>query len=220
MTSVVRTAGSHMYDELIAVHTIMRRGTVLTAEAFARFADAGSAGAVDAKTLVNTARWLVTFVHHHHASEDELFWPVLRELFPEASGKLDDLTAEHEALDAELQALTTAIDGVAAGERAAAERGASAAAKVRDLLAGHLDDEEPALVELFPQVPDAEMIRLRKAIVDGAPRSGPDLLFGLLEDPDRPAGYGEMMSDLPAPLRWLRPVLLNRYRSRKKALGG
>lgn len=62
-------------------------------------------------------------------------------------------------------------------------------------------------------------IRLRKAIVDGAPRSGPDLLFGLLEDPDRPAGYGEMMSDLPAPLRWLRPVLLNRYRSRKKALG-
>lgn len=72
---------------------------------------------------------------------------------------------------------------------------------------------------MFPQVPDAEIVRLRKAIIDGAPRSGPDLVFGLLEDPGRPQGYGLMMGDFPPPLRWLRPVLLNRYRARKKALG-
>jgi hemerythrin-like domain-containing protein len=201
--------GAHMYDELIAVHTIMRRGAELTADAFARHA-AGEK--VRTKTLLSTASWLVEFVHHHHASEDELFWPVLRELFPAKVAELDELTAEHEALDAELRTLGAAARG--AGDEAA-----KAAARVRDLLAAHLGTEEPALAAMFPQVPDAEIVRLRKAIIDGAPRSGPDLVFGLLEDPGRPQGYGLMMGDFPPPLRWLRPVLLNRYRARKKALG-
>ncbi|MDN3352324.1 hemerythrin domain-containing protein [Actinomadura sp. DC4] len=206
------TEGANMYDELIAVHTIMRRGAELTADAFARHA-AGEK--MRTKTLLSTANWLVEFVHHHHASEDELFWPVLRELFPAKVAELDGLTAEHEALDAELRRLGAAIHG--AGDEAA--QAAQAAARVRDLLVAHLGTEEPALAEMFPQVPDAEIVRLRKAIVDGAPRSGPDLVFGLLEDPDRPRGYALMMGAFPPPLRWLRPVLLGRYRARKKALG-
>jgi hemerythrin-like domain-containing protein len=217
--SAVRTEGSRMYDELITVHTIMRRGTELVADAFARLS---TGDPVDTKTLAGTARWLTAFVHHHHASEDDLFWPVLREQFPEAVGKLDELTAEHEVLDAELGGLTTAVDALAAGGPAAAEaasRGAAAAATVRDTLAHHLDTEEPALAGLMPQVRDAEITRLRKAIVDGAPRSGPDLVFGLLEDPARPAGYQEFVANFPPPVRWLRPLLLRRYRTRLKALG-
>jgi hemerythrin-like domain-containing protein len=216
--SPVRTEGSRMYDELIAVHTIMRRGTELTADAFTRLA---AGGPVDTKTLASTARWLTTFVHHHHASEDDLFWPVLRGLFPEAVAKLDELTAEHEALDAELTGLTGAVDALTAGQAPgeAVRRGTSAAGKVRDILAAHLDTEEPALADLMPRVPDADIARLRKAIVDGAPRSGPDLVFGLLEDPDRAVGYDDLASNFPAPVRWLRPLLLRRYRTRLKALG-
>jgi hemerythrin-like domain-containing protein len=214
----VRTEGSQMYDELIAVHTIMRRGAELTADAFARRAAGEPVGI---KALVGTARWLVAFVHHHHASEDEQFWPVLRERFPDAVAALDGLTAEHHALDEELKGLTRAVDALASGSAGdAAARGAAAAAKVRDLLLRHLDAEEPALVDLMPQVPDAQITRLRQAIVDGAPKSGPDLVLGLLEDPDRPAGYDHMMGNFPPPVRWLRPLLLRRYRARRKALGG
>ncbi|RAY14062.1 hemerythrin domain-containing protein [Actinomadura craniellae] len=215
-----RTEGSDLYDELITVHTIMRRGARLTADAFARRA-AGEP--VDTKTLVGTTHWLVTFVHHHHASEDELFWPVLREYFPQTVAKLDELTAEHHALDVELQDLTKAADALAAGGPSAGDavrRGAATAARVRDVLLHHLGTEEPALADLMPKVPNARVLQLRKAIVDGAPKAGPDLVLGLLEDPDRPAGYEHMMGNFPPPVRWLRPLLLRRYRSRKKALLG
>lgn len=220
--------GLLIYDELVAVHVIRRRGTRLVAGAFARLA-AGEA--VDVKALVGTARWLTEFVHHHHRSEDELFWPVLRGLFPEAVADLDRLTKEHEALDAELGALTAAVDAMAGSSakenRArsletagrAASAGLPSAEKVRDILGDHLDAEEPVLLDLFPGVPDADIVRLRKAIVQGAPRTGPHLVIGLMSDPEETPGYAHMMGNFPPPVRWLRPVLLSRYRATKRALG-
>jgi hypothetical protein len=157
------------------------------------------------------ARWFIEFVHHHHASEDEMFWPVLRELFPDADADLDKLTSEHEALDAELHTLATAIDSMAAargGGGARAEAAGQAAVwtapiaeNIRNILVAYLDDEEPVLAGLFPQVPDGDIIRLRRAIIHGAPRSGPYYVFGLLEDPDRPAGYPALVADFPRPVR-------------------
>jgi hemerythrin-like domain-containing protein len=205
-----------MYDELIAVHTIMRRGAELTEAAFARL-DTGAP--VNAKVLAGTARWLVTFVHHHHESEDRLFWPVLRRCFPDVVADLDKLTHEHETLDTELRTLDAMTDDLRATGTTAVRDALASVGRVRQVLAGHLDNEEPVLKALFPQVPDDEVERLRKAIVAGAPRSGPDLVLGLLEDQGRPQGYQHMVANFPAPVRWLRPLLLNRYEGRKKALG-
>jgi hemerythrin-like domain-containing protein len=220
--------GLRIYDELIAVHAIMRRGTPLVTASFARLAGGEP---VDVKALVGTARWLIEFVHHHHQSEDELFWPVLRDLFPAAVGELDRLTREHEALDAELETLSAAVDAIAApasrADRAqvleivgrAALTALPSAERVDTILTAHLDEEEPVLLDLFPQVPDDDIVRLRKAIVRGAPRTGPHLVLGLMEDPDQTQGYAHMMSNFPAPVRWLKPVLLGRYRATKRALG-
>jgi hemerythrin-like domain-containing protein len=220
--------GSRMYDELLAVHMIMRRGTTLVAASFARLA---AGDPVDIRTLVRTTRWLIEFVHHHHASEDELFWPVLRGLFPSSIAVLDKLTVEHEALDVELHTLSRAVDAIAApdveGERAktlavvgqAALAGLPSAQKIKDFLAAHLGREEPVLLDLFPRVPDADIIRVRKAIVHGAPRHSPHMVFGLMEDPTRVPGYAAMAANFPPPLRLLRPLLLTRYRTTKKALG-
>jgi hypothetical protein len=44
-------------------------------------------------------------------------------------------------------------------------------------------------------------------------------VFGLLEDPARPAGYQVLVGNFPPPVRWLRPILLSQYRKRKQALG-
>lgn len=217
-----------MYDELIAGYTrFMRRGSALSSAAFARLARGES---VDVRVLTGMARWIIDFVHHHHASEDEPFWPVLRTLFPDAVAELDKLTAQHEALDTELHRLAASIDSMAAADtrngraRSAADGQvvasyASSADTVSDLLLRHLDEEEPVLAGLFPQVPYGEIIRLRRAIIRGAPRSGPHYVFGLLEDPDRPAGYRPLVGVFPRPVRWLRPVLLRQYRSRKASVG-
>ncbi|BCB74637.1 hypothetical protein GCM10022251_75040 [Phytohabitans flavus] len=204
-----------MYNELIAVHTIMRRGSGLITNAY----DARAAGKpVDAKTLISTSRWFVGFVHHHHQSEDELFWPVLRRLFPQAVASLDALTAEHEVLDEELDKLAAAVDALRAGARAA-DAGLRSAERIEEVLLKHLDAEEPVLQELFQQVPDDDIIRLRKAIVDGAPKTGPHLVFGLMVDPERVPGYADMSANFPGVVRLLRRPLLRRYDKVKLALG-
>ncbi|HEX4222238.1 MAG TPA: hemerythrin domain-containing protein [Pseudonocardiaceae bacterium] len=207
--------GLRIYDELIAVHTIMRRGTILTATALERFA---SGTASNTKPLGRLIRWQAEFVHHHHRSEDELFWPVLRELFPEAVASLDELTEQHHILDTELDSLSAAAGDLA--DRATATRALRSAEKVRDVLASHLDTEEPVLLKLFPQTPAARIVELRKAIVAGAPRSGPDLVLGLLEDPEPAQGAAIMQANFPPPVRLLRPLFLRRYRAQKQLLEG
>lgn len=216
------TEGLRMYDELIAVHTIMRRGTALVAAATQALA---SGEPVGVPALVRLVRWQSAFVHHHHASEDQRFWPVLRRLFPETVTELDHLTSEHETLDAELRKLDTAVEQLAnSKDRAfavgvAALEAMPAADNVRDVLALHLDNEEPVLKGLFPLVPDADVVALRRAVVAGSPRSGPDLVLGLLQDPAPATGHDQLMRNFPPPVRWLRPLLVRRYNAHKATLG-
>jgi hemerythrin-like domain-containing protein len=211
--------GLHMYDELIAVHTIMRRSTALTVTALhSTVADGGAGGGARISALVRLVEWQHGFIHHHHTSEDEQFWPVLRKLFPDAVAKLDGLSEQHELLDTALADLRTAVARLRETGDESAGTALAAATDVRDLLARHLDSEEPVLKGLFPQVPDADVVALRKAIVAGAPKSGPDLVLGLLQDPTPAVGYDLMMRNFPAPVRWLRPVLVRRYHARKAAL--
>ncbi|MGC4936493.1 hemerythrin domain-containing protein [Kribbella sp. DT2] len=239
-----RTEGLRLYDELIAVHTIMRRSTALVVDAL----QALTAGRpVRVATLVKLIDWQAGFVHHHHESEDELFWPVLRARFPEVVAQLDALSIEHDKLDGALEHLSTeaaALRGAPAGRgtrgasgaeesRGAAtdadSRGAPAgqtqaasllpaALEVRDILAGHLDTEEPILHALFPDVPADEIITLRKAIVAGAPKAGPEWVLGLMENPTRAQGYDIMMANFPPPVRWLRPILLRSYAKARRSL--
>jgi hypothetical protein len=63
-----------------------------------------------------------------------------------------------------------------------------------------------------------DIVTLRKAIVAGAPKAGPDLVLGLLADPTPAVGHELLMHDFPPPVRWLRPMPLRRYAGRKAAL--
>ncbi|MFE4370916.1 hemerythrin domain-containing protein [Streptomyces sp. NPDC056835] len=224
---MLRTERSRMYEELLAEHTIMRRGAALVAVSFANLADGQP---VDVRTLVSTSRWLIDYVRSHHGSEDEQLWPVLSDLFSPAVAELDRMVAEHQALDAELHTLARVVDAIAAREIAggraevlvvvseAAMSGLPSAQRVHDILTRHFDEEEPVLLELFAQVPDADLARVRNGIFHGDFRVSPHLVLGLMEDPDRIPGYAAVLRAFPASVRWLRPVLLARYRSTKKAL--
>ncbi|MFI6702792.1 hemerythrin domain-containing protein [Streptomyces sp. NPDC050509] len=228
VSPALRAERTRIHDELLAEHTLMRRGATLVTASLSALADGRP---VDVRTLVGTARWLIEFVHGQRASESELLWPVLRELFPGPVAELEGTAVEREALDAELYTLARAVDAIAAREVTggrgevlvvvgeAAMTGLPSAIRVLSILNRNLDEEEPVLLELFPRVPDREVPRLRSAIVHGGPRTGPHLVFGLLEDPDRVPGRTALLGSFPASVRWLRPVFLARYRSTKRALG-
>ncbi|MFD9797179.1 hemerythrin domain-containing protein [Streptomyces sp. NPDC059070] len=227
MTAATENPGARMYQEFLGVHAILRRGTELVADAFARLGDGDR---VSVKELIDTAQWLIDFTHHHHESEDELFWPVLHGLYPESVSAFDTLNEEHAELDRELGGLSRAVELLtAAGEAGepvgsaavtgAAHAGTEAARKVRDILASHLDTEEPVVRDLFPGVPGPEIDRLRTAITEGSPKSGGHLVFGLLEDPELAEGYDELMDSFPLAFRSNRPALIQMYVETKKALG-
>lgn len=149
-------------------------------------------------------------------------------MFPGTVAELDDLSAEHETLDAELRKLSAAVDDLAAcgpddvarAVGIAALHAQPAAENVRDVLAVHLYNEEPVLKGLFPQVPDGDIRRLRKAVGAGASKSWPDLVLGLSQDPVPATGHDVFVRGFPPPVRWLRPVLLRRHNARKVTPGG
>ena len=222
------SSGAGLFAELRALHGIMSRGTALVAGSFARLAVGDH---VDVAALVSASRWLVEFIQHHHQVEDDLLWPVLRELSPRAVADLTRLTTEHEALDAELQVLAETAGAIASARDArgnvnvmaavgyAALAGNPAAQKVQDILANHLASEEPVLKELFPKIPDGEIVRLRKVMVDGAYRGGPHFVLGLMTVPEPVCGFAELRAGMPASLRLASPLLVNRYRAVTKSLG-
>jgi hemerythrin-like domain-containing protein len=213
-----------MYDELIAVHTVMRRGADLTVAALWQLAVRGRA---DVMTVLSTGQWLVEFVNHHHESEDEFLWPVLRERFPDQSFVLDSLAQQHEKLEQGLFSLgqrLRMLEGVGRltdGGRfdEVANSALADADQVRISLAEHLRAEEPVLRAMLPQLSVPEIRRIREVIVDGAPRRRPSLMVGLLVDPEPSIGHDEMISTLPPTLRLLRPVLLQLYHRRLRRLG-
>ncbi|MEV8536633.1 FAD-dependent monooxygenase [Streptomyces sp. NPDC051211] len=236
LAAVPQNPGARMYQEFLASHAVLRRGTDMVADAFQLLADGEP---VSVGALVDTASWLIESTHHHHVSEDDLFWPVLRELYPETAGDFDTLKHEHDELNEELNALQAAVEELAAltgpaagpaagasagpgGAEAVAEAvaeaiagpataGAQAARRVQKVLGAHLDSEEPVVKDLFPGVSGSEIDRLRKAITEGGPRTGAHLLFGLLEDPDIAPGYDLLVANFPPAARAARPQLIEQY---------
>lgn len=225
MSDAAQSPGARMYEEFVAIHAVLRRGTQLVADAYGALAEGRG---VAAGTLVEAARWLLAFTHAHHKAEDDLFWPVLEGLYPQAQAQLKGLSDDHVVLDRELNALEREVDaldralgdGQPAGPPGDARAGAEAARRVHEVLTGHLGAEEAVVQDLFPEVPGEDIDRLREAFVQGSPRFGLHFMFGLLEDPEPARGHDLLTENFPPQLRAARPQLLGRYAQSKQHLRG
>ncbi|MDI3422586.1 hemerythrin domain-containing protein [Streptomyces luteolus] len=222
MSDAAQNPGARMYEEFVAVHAILRRGTRLVADAFHGLA---AGRRTDTATLVEATRWLLAFTHAHHTAEDDLFWPVLNGLYPDSAAGLKNLSDDHVVLDRELHALETAVDDLDRAHAAGAPTdgparlGAEVARRVQDVLSGHLTAEEAIVQELFPGVPGDDIARLREAFIQGSPRFGLHFMFGLLEDPEPARGRDLLTENFPPQLRDAGPQLLGRYEDSVRALG-
>ncbi len=92
---------------------------------------------------------VIDMIHHHHVGEDEFLWPMLREATG-PSAELDALSGDHGELDPLMDLIRSALDGLVAGEPAAA-RLADAAVRLRDLMAEHLAEEEAVVVPIVAE---------------------------------------------------------------------
>jgi iron-sulfur cluster repair protein YtfE (RIC family) len=122
----------------LLAHAAMRQEFGLLADVAAQPLDAERAALFEDQVAM-----VLDNLHHHHTAEDDTIWPWLRERQPAAREGLDELEADHDAIDPLIRA---------AGDRTVppAER----AATLRDLherLNAHLDREEALAVPLIRQ---------------------------------------------------------------------
>ncbi|NMO55653.1 hemerythrin domain-containing protein [Actinoplanes sp. TBRC 11911] len=169
------------------VHNVHRRATTMLVEAAAD-------PAVPVGALATLREFLVSNLHHHHETEDNDLWPLIKEADPEAALRMTELTGEHNILDEALETLLRAD----LNDR---EFFTGAAEAVRDVVHRHLVDEEPVLLPALRDHLSPEAWNGFAAHVAAtAPTAHRHLMIGFMDL----AGTGEqievMLGALPLPL--------------------
>jgi len=152
-------------------------------------------------------------LHHHHTAEDDTIWPALRKRHPTARAGLDELEADHDAIDPLIRA---------AGDRNLPLAGR--AAVLRDLherINLHLDREEAVAVPLISKhITVTEWDALGKRAVKETGRRIPDVYGWYASAVDEPR-VAEALRTVPVPIRILfRLAWQPAYRRRARRLYG
>jgi hemerythrin-like domain-containing protein len=200
--------------DMIVVHQAFRREFRLVPAAVTRVAagDQRQAGVV-----TNHLRFLIRGLHHHHAGEDRLLWPKLRERVPQQLAEAVSVMEEqHRTIAAQLEAATSGIRAwtahAAAEER---DRLATTLAELSAVLDEHLAAEERTILPLAAFCLDvAEWQALERDGIDSLPKSQAALAFGMLMYEADPEVIALMLSRAPGPARLLMPRLAPRTYAR------
>jgi len=162
--------------------------------------------------LADHVDFIVEALHIHHEGEDELLYPKLIERLPEQASMTEEVEHEHELVK-------TALDTVAAGcttwrVQPSSETAAALAVALDNLdsvAERHLDDEEQKIVPLATvTLTQQEWDAIGEHAVAQIPRNKQAIAFGLILDPLDDADRAYMKRVLPAPVRLLYPILIDR----------
>jgi hemerythrin-like domain-containing protein len=167
-----------------------------------------------AKIVADHLQFMVDGLHHHHAAEDELAWPVLIARLPDRREEIARMAEQHEDIaaaitrvESDMAQWTNTVDGPTS------QRLQAAVAELARLLVEHLDEEERVAVPVIEE----HMTRAEwKAATDrGAsflskrPVMG-IVLGGLLLDYADPDERRSFLAGVPAPQRILLKLLSGR----------
>ena len=151
-------------------------------------------------------------LHIHHEDEDALLYPKLIERAPEQAQTTEQVEHEH-------QLITTALDAASAAcatwrERPSAETGEALAAALDHLnktVQPHLDDEEQKVVPLAAvMLTQQEWDAMARSGVSKIPRNKRAIAFGMMLDALDDEERAYMLKTVPAPMRMLMPLLVER----------
>lgn len=166
--------------------------------------------------------WLMDTLHHHHVTEDERLFPLIREGNPDAGALLDAMVAEHDAIAAAVTTLEAAGRAAEAGEEGAATRLHEGVAGLRRVLDPHLEHEEHSLSPIVPHsVTEEQWAAFEKSNTAGM--KPPQMAFQghwMLDNLDA-GGQAVVKSVVPAVPRFVMLTFLGGpYRKRREACWG
>ncbi|HEX5018005.1 MAG TPA: hemerythrin domain-containing protein [Actinomycetes bacterium] len=162
--------------------------------------------------LADHIDFVIGVLHHHHASEDELLYPVLAERAPDQMTMVDQVGHQHVEVNGAIEAVTEACAswrGAPSAETGAAL--ANALDTLNTVLQPHLDDEEQKIVPLAAiTLTEQEWEAMGEHARAGIPKNMMPVAFGLLLEPLNDDDKAFMKSHLPAPVRLMFPLLIQR----------
>ncbi|MFJ7076879.1 hemerythrin domain-containing protein [Streptomyces sp. NPDC098781] len=199
----MQTSEAAAVVETRLLHKMHRAATSLLAEA-------AQSGTAPSAALEELRDFLVAALRHHHESEDDVLWPQLTAADPSAATGLAELAAEHDALDAALDALAAApVQDV--DDRATLT---AAAVAVRDLVHRHLDHEEPVLFPaLTAHMSDEAWARFSGEVIASAPPLGAHLNIGFFEQVGTPDELAVVTANFPEAALPLVPAMREQARA-------
>jgi hypothetical protein len=201
--------------DMLVVHTALLREFRLAPAAVARAALAGGRS-VD---LVDRHLGLLCdLLHHHHAGEDALLWPLLRARLPETAAVLvETVEAQHAGLDDSLRRVTAARN-CWRERRDASSRDAlvDQLRTLHSLLSEHLDAEERTVLPVAATLlTGAEWHAIGEAAVAAMPKSTLPLTFGMFAYEGDPEVLTDMLRTAPPLPRLLLPRIAPRVYARR-----
>jgi len=151
-------------------------------------------------------------LHHHHASEDLLLYPLLVERAPEEAAMTADVADEHLVVQTALESAVAAC--ATWRQHPTPETGealASSLDNLNEVLQPHLDDEEQQVVPLAAvTLTQEEWDAVGEHSTSHIPRARRAVAFGMLLEPLDESDRTFMKRHLPAPVRMLYPLLIQR----------
>lgn len=204
--------------DMLVVHTAMLREFRLAPAAVARVpaGDHRRARIVDAHL-----RLIHDMLHHHHAGEDALLWPVLCPRVSAADAlRIDDAERQHEAIGAALERVEHARRAwISHVTGPTTEALTDALRALHEILAEHLDAEERVLLPLAARhLSEQEWHAIGKAAVAAMRKQDRALVFGMLAYEADPDVLRDMLRAAPPPARVLLPRVAPRLYARRAAL--
>lgn len=176
-----------------------------------RLAGACAAATTDDE-LGALGRWYERFhgnLEDHHRAEDDIYFPRLRELDAALAAKLDGLGEDHHEVDAALAAVAQAF---ANRDRAAA---ATSTAHLAELLDEHIKAEERLVVPATMRLMSTDEQRaLEQGLQKAAGISQIAFVLPWLIDGVRPHERGDLLKQLPLPLRLMHAMFWRRRYAR------
>jgi hemerythrin-like domain-containing protein len=195
--------------DMAIVHRTFRNAFSESAE-LVRKAPTPSAGRVT--FLSDHIAFAVDMLHHHHAAEDVLLFPVLEQRAAADAAMVAEVGDEHKQVSGAIDAVTAAR--VAWSQHPTPETAqtlATTLVSLNQVLQGHLDDEEQKVVPLAAvTLTQEEWDALGAEARSSIPRAKMPIAFGMLLEPLNADDRAYMKSHLPAPIRLLFPVLIQR----------
>jgi hemerythrin-like domain-containing protein len=198
---------------MVIIHRVFRREAAL----LLRFVTAVRTGdVVRARRIAGAFREYEVGLHHHHALEDQLIWPKLRERARLYDEQITQMELQHGQVDDTLERVRGLLGKFeeTAGDETRAEL-AAALAEHRGVLVEHLDDEEMHTLPLVAEhLTVAEWDEVGRRGLETVPKNKVMLALGAILEEATPDEQRHFMAKVPAAGRLLwRLVGRHQYRS-------